>query len=77
MQDDAGLELQTPDPRPLTEAERRDVYRLYQDWCKENGRSSISSKKFWPRFREVLADREFDEVKSDGVWTTVGVMVAP
>jgi putative DNA primase/helicase len=57
---------------------RRDVYHLYQDWCKNNGRSAVSSKKFWPRFREVLADRPgFDEVKSDGVWKTVGVAIAP
>jgi putative DNA primase/helicase len=57
---------------------RRDVYRLYQDWCKSNGRSAVSSKKFWPRFREVLADSsEFGEVKSDGVWMTVGVAIAP
>jgi hypothetical protein len=37
----------------------------------------VSSKKFWPRFREVLGDSpEFDEVKSDGVWMTVGVVIA-
>ena len=54
---------------------RRDVYGLYHEWCKENGRSAVSSKKFWPRLREVLADQEYDEVKSDGVWMTVGVLV--
>jgi len=66
-------------PSPSMKVSRRDVYRLYGDWCKENGRSSVSTKKFWPRFREVLADKgvEFDEVKSDGNWTLIGLYAAP
>jgi hypothetical protein len=27
-----------------------------RDWCKDKGRSSVSARRFWPRFREVLAE---------------------
>jgi putative DNA primase/helicase len=44
---------------------RKWIYSRYRDWCRENERSALSSKKFWPRFREVLKDRgiEFEEGK--------------
>jgi P4 family phage/plasmid primase-like protien len=53
---------------PEAQVARRDIYRAYQTWCKDNGRSAVSSKKFWPRFREVLADRgtEYEEPKVVG-----------
>jgi putative DNA primase/helicase len=63
-----------PDARTV----RSDVYRGYRDWCKDNGRAAVSTKRFWPRFREVLCEGgiELDEVKSDGVWHAVGIQVA-
>ena len=63
-----------PDARTV----RSDVYRRYRDWCKDNGRAAVSTKRFWPRFREVLREGgiELDEVKSDGVWHAVGIQVA-
>lgn len=44
---------------------RSAVYRAYVDWCKANGRSEFGSKRFWPRLREVLAERgiAFEETK--------------
>lgn len=59
-----------------TKMTRRDVYRLYVDWCKDNGRSAVSTKKFWPRFRQVMKERgtDLEEVKS-GTWNTVGISV--
>lgn len=46
---------------------RKAVYKAYVEWCRDNGRSPVSSKKFWPRFREVLAGQgvQIEETKHD------------
>jgi hypothetical protein len=45
---------------------RAAIYSSYQTWCITNGRSAVSTKRFWPRLREVLAEQQlsFEEVRS-------------
>jgi phage/plasmid-associated DNA primase len=58
---------------------RLDVYGGYQVWCKDNGLSAVSSKKFWPRFREVLTDKgtEYVEVTAQGDRKIAGLCSCP
>lgn len=64
--------------RPLPEfrLSRRQFYDAYRTWVTENGRSPVSSKRFWPRLREVLTEGQiaFREVKSDD-WLVLDVTV--
>jgi phage/plasmid-associated DNA primase len=53
-------------PKPGSSVTRKAVYARYREWCRDNGRSAVSTKKFWPRFREVLADQGvvYEEAKN-------------
>lgn len=56
---------------------RSHVYDSYQEWCRANGRGAVSSKKFWPRLREVVAEQrvELNETRSGGRWYVEGLLV--
>lgn len=63
--------------KPDMQVPRTAVFSRYRGWCKRNGRSAVSSKKFWPRFRDVLKAKGigFDEGKSHGDRNVTGLWI--
>jgi phage/plasmid-associated DNA primase len=63
---------------------RSEVYKQYETWCKEEGRHPVTARKFWGRFRTVMARRigrpwviDEREAKRGGVRRVPGICFAP